>query len=267
MVHRNGPLSETGRLRLARCVVDEGWPLRRAAERFQVSVTCAQRWAGRYRLQGDSGLTDRSSRPHHSPRRLTARRERRIIGLRVSRRWGPARIGGHLRIAASTVYAVLRPVRAGSPHPSRPRHRCRGAPLRTSRNCSENTKTPPSASTSCASWAPTPTWKAATAPPSDCSTSRRPRSAPTPNSAGPPKTWAMPSAPCPNSGLGRGHPRPQAGRPGVASRDPAERGSAGAQPVPPDADPRADRRRWPACADGAVRHGRSPAAGASPATR
>ena len=27
--HRNAPLSELGRLRLARCVVDEGWPLRR----------------------------------------------------------------------------------------------------------------------------------------------------------------------------------------------------------------------------------------------
>jgi hypothetical protein len=46
MPHRNAPLSETGRLRLARCVVDDGWPLRRAAERFQVSVTTAQRVGG-----------------------------------------------------------------------------------------------------------------------------------------------------------------------------------------------------------------------------
>ncbi|KAA9160768.1 IS481 family transposase, partial [Amycolatopsis acidicola] len=37
MSHRNAPLSPTGRLRLARCVVDDEWPLRRAAERFQVS--------------------------------------------------------------------------------------------------------------------------------------------------------------------------------------------------------------------------------------
>jgi transposase InsO family protein len=108
VVHRNAPLSETGRLRLARCIVDQGWPLRRAAERFQVSITCAQRWAGRYRLHGEAGLADLSSRPHRSPRRLVARRERRIIGLRVTRRWGPARIAGHLRMAASTVYAVLR---------------------------------------------------------------------------------------------------------------------------------------------------------------
>lgn len=26
MSHRNAPLTETGRLRLARCVVDDGWP-------------------------------------------------------------------------------------------------------------------------------------------------------------------------------------------------------------------------------------------------
>ncbi|MET8633933.1 leucine zipper domain-containing protein, partial [Streptomyces sp. NPDC004680] len=69
MPHRNAPLTETGRLRLARCVVDDGWPLRRAAERFQVSPTTAQRWADRYRRRGEAGLADRSSRPHHSPRR------------------------------------------------------------------------------------------------------------------------------------------------------------------------------------------------------
>lgn len=52
MSHRNAPLSETGRLRLAVCIVEDGWPLRRAAERFQVAVTTASRWAGRYRELG-----------------------------------------------------------------------------------------------------------------------------------------------------------------------------------------------------------------------
>ncbi len=62
MPHRNAPLSETGRLRLARCVVDEGWPLRRAAERFQVSPTTAKRWADRYCELGEAGMADRRSR-------------------------------------------------------------------------------------------------------------------------------------------------------------------------------------------------------------
>ena len=59
MVHRNAPLTEKGRLRLARCVVDEEWPLRRAAERFQVSHTTAARWAARYREAGRAGMGDR----------------------------------------------------------------------------------------------------------------------------------------------------------------------------------------------------------------
>ena len=56
MPHRNAPLSETGRLPLARCVVEDGWPLRRAAERFQVSPTTAKRWADRYRHAGPAGM-------------------------------------------------------------------------------------------------------------------------------------------------------------------------------------------------------------------
>jgi transposase InsO family protein len=107
VVHRNAPLSETGRLRLARCVVDDGWPLRRAAERFQVSHATAARWAARYRQAGAAGMADRSSRPRCSPARTPRRTERRIVKLRVTRRLGPARIGFRLGLAPSTVHAVL----------------------------------------------------------------------------------------------------------------------------------------------------------------
>jgi len=105
--HRNAPLTPTGRLRLARCVVDDHWPLRRAAERFQVSVATAQRWAHRYRLEGEAGMADRSSRPHRSPGRTPTRIERRIIKVRLLRRWGPARIAFLLRLVPSTVHRVL----------------------------------------------------------------------------------------------------------------------------------------------------------------
>lgn len=107
MSHRNAPLSETGRLRLARCVVEDGWSLRRAAERFQVAVSTAARWAGRYRELGETGMADRSSRPHHSPNQTPTRTERRIIKIRVLRRWGPARIGYLLGLHPSTVHRVL----------------------------------------------------------------------------------------------------------------------------------------------------------------
>jgi transposase InsO family protein len=107
MHHPNAPLTETGRLRLARCVVDDGWPLRRAAERFQVSPTTAWRWADRYRRCGEAGMRDRSSRPHTSPRRTPTRTERRIIKVRVLKRWGPARIAYLLGLNPSTVHRVL----------------------------------------------------------------------------------------------------------------------------------------------------------------
>jgi transposase InsO family protein len=107
MTHAMSPLSETGRLRLARCVVEQRWPLRRAAERFNVSVTTARRWAERYRTDGPAGMVDRSSRPHNCPTRTSARVERRVVGLRISRRWGPVRIGYRLGLPASTVAKIL----------------------------------------------------------------------------------------------------------------------------------------------------------------
>src|SRR3954470_7514143 len=68
----------------------------------------AKRWADRLRTVGEAGMADRSSRPHASPRRTPTRIERRILGLRVTRRWGPARIAFHLGLAISTVGRVLR---------------------------------------------------------------------------------------------------------------------------------------------------------------
>ena len=82
MSHANACLTPRGRLKLARCVVEDGWPLRRAAERFQVSVTTAQRWAARYRELGEAGMADRSCRPHRCPTRTQRRIERKIRLLR-----------------------------------------------------------------------------------------------------------------------------------------------------------------------------------------
>jgi transposase InsO family protein len=52
-------------------------------------------------------MADRSSRPHHSPNQTPTRTERRIIKVRVIRRWGPARIGYLLGLHPSTVHRVL----------------------------------------------------------------------------------------------------------------------------------------------------------------
>jgi transposase-like protein len=105
--HRNAPLTELGRLRLARLIVEQGWPTARAAERFQVSRTTAHRWAARYRDQGAAGMADRSSRPHHCPRRTPTPVVRRIVHLRRKQRLGPAQIAPQVGLAASTVHAIL----------------------------------------------------------------------------------------------------------------------------------------------------------------
>ena len=105
MSHANAPLTPVGRRRLAALIVDDGWPVRRAAERFQVSPATAAKWAARYRA--GEALTDRSSRPHHSPARLPRKQEHRIISLRFTRQWGPHRISYHLGIPRSTIERVL----------------------------------------------------------------------------------------------------------------------------------------------------------------
>ncbi|GAP49733.1 transposase [Streptomyces azureus] len=103
----NAPLTPTGRLRLARCVVEDGWPLRRAAERFQVSHTTAARRADRYQRLGTAGLHDRSSRPHHQPRRTPAAVEERVVRLRREHRIGPVRLAARCGITASTAHCIL----------------------------------------------------------------------------------------------------------------------------------------------------------------
>ncbi len=105
--HANAALTPKARLKLARLVVDDGWPIARAAERFQVSWPTAKRWADRYRQQGDAGMTDRSSRPHRSPNKTPQPAVRKIVHLRWKHRLGPVAIADKVGLAPSTVHAVL----------------------------------------------------------------------------------------------------------------------------------------------------------------
>ena len=105
VTHANAPLTPVGRARLAALINDRGWSVRRAAERFQVSPATASKWA--IRARSGAPMTDRSSRPHSSPNQTSTRTERRIVALRFIRRWGPHRIGYHLRLPRSTVERVL----------------------------------------------------------------------------------------------------------------------------------------------------------------
>ena len=66
------------------------------------------KWLHRYQAEGQAGLRDRSSRPHRSPRKVAPALERRVLGLRRSRKLGPHRLAGILGVPRSTCYAVLR---------------------------------------------------------------------------------------------------------------------------------------------------------------
>ena len=108
MSHRNGRLTVYGRALLVHRVLVEGWRPAVAAEAAGVSRATVYKWLRRYRDEGEVGLQDRSSAPHHRPRALSAQRVRRILKLRERSGYGPHRLGARLRCARSTVYAVLR---------------------------------------------------------------------------------------------------------------------------------------------------------------
>jgi len=105
-LHRNAALSWRGRRRLAERVVVEGWTLKAAAEAAGVSVRCARKWVSRYRLEGVSGLCDRSSAPRHVANRTAAERVHAILALRRLR-FTAAEIAEALGMALSTVSGIL----------------------------------------------------------------------------------------------------------------------------------------------------------------
>jgi transposase InsO family protein len=111
-LHGNAALSWSGRRRLAERVVGEGWTLAAAAAAAGVSVRCARKWVGRYRLEGERGLCDRSSAPRRVANRTPAERVAAILALRWLRMTA-AEIAETLTMPLSTVSAVLTRARLG----------------------------------------------------------------------------------------------------------------------------------------------------------
>lgn len=105
-LHANAALSLKGRRELCRRVVEQERTLTEAAEAAGVSVRCARKWVGRYRVEGELGLLDRSSAPGRIPHRTCERRVQTIAALRRLRFTGPE-IAEVLGMAPSTVSAIL----------------------------------------------------------------------------------------------------------------------------------------------------------------
>jgi transposase InsO family protein len=108
MAHRNARLTEFGRLLLVQRITELGWPVPVAAEAFGISRATCYKWLGRWRQDGLEGLADRPSRPHRRPHALSPAAQQRILAARDELRQGPHQLAGHLGLARSTIYGVLR---------------------------------------------------------------------------------------------------------------------------------------------------------------
>ncbi|MBM7816105.1 transposase [Brevibacterium paucivorans] len=107
--HANAALTPRHRLKVARLVVDEGWPISEIAARFQVSWPTVKRWGDRY-VSGES-MQDRSSRPKNSPTKTSLAVTKRCISLRMRLREGPVQLAVRVGVAPSTVHRILRSAR------------------------------------------------------------------------------------------------------------------------------------------------------------
>src|SRR5262249_21350341 len=72
-----------------------------------ISIRTARKWLARYRAEGPSGLQDRSSRPHASPRATAPAIQ---LGIQVLRhqRWTCAQIAAAVGVSAATAARIVR---------------------------------------------------------------------------------------------------------------------------------------------------------------
>jgi transposase InsO family protein len=105
-VHKNARLTAAGRALMADRI-EQGWPVKAAAEAAGVSTVTAYKWRRRHRLGGERRHHDRSSAPRRCPRRTPEPRVAEIERLRRQRMSGP-KIAQALGMAVSTVGVVLR---------------------------------------------------------------------------------------------------------------------------------------------------------------
>lgn len=107
MSHPNARLNAHGRLLLV-TRIEAGWTVSAAARAAGISRQTAGKWFKRYAEVGIDGLADASSRPHRIRPGVPKRRVRRILKARMLLKRGPHFLAWRLRVARSTIYAVLK---------------------------------------------------------------------------------------------------------------------------------------------------------------
>ena len=111
-LHPNAKTTPHTRQLIVQRVARQGWTASEVAQAVGVSVRTVFKWLARFRDEGRAGLLDRPSVPHRSPARTREAVVRRIDTLR-RKRWTAERIAERLRMALSTVSAVLKRIGLG----------------------------------------------------------------------------------------------------------------------------------------------------------
>jgi transposase InsO family protein len=106
-IHKNARLTFIRREQLARSVLLQRVTLKTAATAFNVCGRTAAKWTRRYQQEGPTGLHDRSSRPHRSPRRTGEALVQRVEQLRRQRFTG-FHIAQATGLSRATVSRILR---------------------------------------------------------------------------------------------------------------------------------------------------------------
>ena len=109
-LHRNAKTTPHTRALLVHRVRTLHWTVAATAEAAGIARRTAYKWLARHRHGGPTALADRSSRPHHQPRRTPAACVSAILAARQQRlpAWAIAR---RLQVPRSTVAVIL--ARAG----------------------------------------------------------------------------------------------------------------------------------------------------------
>lgn len=104
--HHHARLTIHSREQLARRVLERRLSLREAAAECGLSRQSAAKWVRRFHELGQSGLRDRSSRPHRSPRSTSAELVQQVEVLR-RQRWTGVRIAKATGLSRATVSRIL----------------------------------------------------------------------------------------------------------------------------------------------------------------
>jgi transposase InsO family protein len=119
--HKHARLTPAGRALLVHRVLHESWSMAAASQAMGVSCRTGFKWLARFRAEGEPGLRDRSSRPHHSPSACCAeqvglfelQRRQRLPLWRIARQCGRslATVARHMaRLGLSRLSALQPPV-------------------------------------------------------------------------------------------------------------------------------------------------------------